>query len=273
MLLFILIITISSISSLKNNTIWNFGLFSFAVFAFFSYPLKEIEFQLLLPILISSCLLDKNSIVQMSIKGTSIFSTEKINIICIIITTFLTFITIAYALLVIVPDLKQQKWAKNEYKKIELWYKTEHFDYIADNCDTLLPYMKHDYHFLFAYGQALNKTGNYEKSDSVLKMGSEISSDPMFWNVMGNNSLAQGHFREAEVRYKHAFYMVPNRLYPLYLLAKLYHTEGDTARFLDMAERVETFIPKVESINTERLRAEIRKWKSDYLPDAVTKDD
>lgn len=86
----------------------------------------------------------------------------------------------------------------------------------------------------------------------------------MFWNVMGNNSLMQGKYREAEYRYKHAFYMVPNRLYPLYLMAKLYYTEGDTVRFLSMADKIESFVPKVESLQTERLRLEIRELKSEY---------
>lgn len=95
-------------------------------------------------------------------------------------------------------------------------------------------------------------------------LGANISSDPMFWNVMGNNSLALGKYREAEERYKHAFYMVPNRLYPLALLAKLYHTEGDTVRFLNMAEKVETFVPKKESVNTESLRNEIAEIKLGY---------
>ena len=43
-------------------------------------------------------------------------------------------------------------------------------------------------------------------------------------------------------------------------------TEGDTARFLKMADKVETFIPKVESVNTERLRSEIREIRAGYLP-------
>ena len=66
---------------------------------------------------------------------------------------------------------------------------------------------------------------------------------------MGNNSLALGKYREAEDRYKHAFYIVPNRLYPLYLLAKLYHEEGDTAKFMYIADKISSFPPKVESIN------------------------
>lgn len=86
----------------------------------------------------------------------------------------------------------------------------------------------------------------------------------MIWNIMGNNSLALGHFSEAEEKYRYAFYMVPNRLYPLTLLAKLYHTEGDTVSFLDMAAKIETFKPKVESFHTEHLRREIMDIKAGY---------
>ena len=115
--------------------------------------------------------------------------------------------------------------------------------------------------FMFAYGRTLNILGDYQKSDSILLIGAEYSSDPMFWNIMGNNSLALGNYREAENRYMHAFFMVPNRLYPLYLLAKLYYIEGDTTRFLIMADKVESFIPKVESTKTEKLRTEISVLK------------
>lgn len=117
----------------------------------------------------------------------------------------------------------------------------------------------YDEHFLFALGQSLNKTGDYAESDSVLMLGARVSSDPMFWNVMGNNSLAQGRYDEAGQRYRHAFCMVPNRLYPLCQLARLYLAAGDTVRFTDMARRIEEFTPKVESINTERLRTGIKQ--------------
>lgn len=94
--------------------------------------------------------------------------------------------------------------------------------------------------------------------------GESISSDPMFWNVMGNNSLACDRYREAEERYRRAFIMVPNRLYPLCLLAKLYDAEGDTARFLNMAKQIDNFKAKIESANTEKLRGEIAEIKSRY---------
>lgn len=155
--------------------------------------------------------------------------------------------------------------ANKIWKDKQKWYEYEYYDYVVEDYELLFPYLKRNKQFLFEYGRSLNKTENYEKSDSILSLGTLISSDPMFWNVMGNNSLALGKYREAEERYMHAFYMVPNRLYPLTLLAKLYHTEKDTVRFLEMAEIVETFVPKIESYNTELLRSEIKEIKDGYI--------
>lgn len=248
MLLFIGIMVSAIVVSFKRGTIWCYGLTAFAVFAMFSYPLHVKQFQLMLPVLLAAAISD----------GEPKTTRTKVPEMTILSMTLVILSIIAIRKW---PEVRLHKQAEATWKKAERWHKMEYYEYVVEDCDTLLPYMKHDYRFLFAYGQSLNKTGNYEKSDSILRMGTEISSDPMFWNVMGNNSLAQGKYREAEERYKHAFFMVPNRLYPLYLLAKLYYTEGDIVRFLDMVDKTETFIPKVESANTERLSTEIRKIK------------
>ena len=253
MFMFIAIIVMAIVVSYRRGTIWCYGLTALAVFALFSYPLHVWQFQRLFPVLITASLLDGDKINKKS---------KKLEL-TILITAL---ITVSFVTINRIPQIKKNRLANEMWKRTESLYRLKGYEYVVNECDTLLPYMKHDEGFLFAYGQSLNKLGYYIKSDSILQLGTKISSDPMFWNVMGNNSLAQGKYREAEERYKHAFYMVPNRLYPLYLLAKLYHTEGDTARFLKMAERVETFIPKVESVNTERLRSEIREIRDGYLP-------
>jgi hypothetical protein len=51
--------------------------------------------------------------------------------------------------------------------------------------------------------------------------------------------------------------MIPNRLYPLSLLAKLYHENGDTTLFLHLSNAINSFVPKVESELTKELREEI----------------
>lgn len=252
MLLFIGILVTTIVISFKRGTIWCYGIAAFSVFAIFSYPLHVWQFQVVLPILLGASVLD----------GETKKSRTKIPELAII---SITVVMLSILVITKIPEIKQYRRAETAWKNAEKWHQMEYYEYVVEDCDTLLPYLKRDMDFLFAYGQSLNKTGNYERSDSVLKFGTEISSDPMFWNVMGNNSLALGKYREAEERYKHAFYMVPNRLYPLYLLAKLYHIEGDTVRFLDMSDLVETFKSKVESSNTERLRTEIRELKAGYI--------
>ena len=47
--------------------------------------------------------------------------------------------------------------------------------------------------------------------------------------------------------------------------SQTFSPEGDTVRFLDMADKVESFVPKVESVRTERLRSEIRELKLGYI--------
>jgi len=260
MMLFVSIIVISLFLSLKNRTIWCYGLIAFSVFAFFSYPLHVKQFQLLLPALLGLCVSDitdrddGNKIVGVSIM-------------------VVLFMTLSITRLLKQTEVDQYKSAISNWKETERWYNFGYYDYVIEDCEKLMPYLKNKPYYLFAYGQSLNKTGEFERSDSILQIGIKMSSDPMFWIVMGNNSFELKKYREAEERYKHAFYMVPNRLYPLYLLAKLYFTEGDITRFLDMAEMIESYIPKVESQNTGRLRHEILEMKSHYDNSLIKQDD
>ena len=117
--------------------------------------------------------------------------------------------------------------------------------------------LKYNSRFMFEYGQSLSKTGQYAKSDSVLMTGAAECCDPMFWNIMGNNSLAQGNFEHAQECYMHAFRMVPNRLYPLCRMANLYYVKQDFANFEIMRDIIDKFPAKIESATTERLRSEV----------------
>ncbi len=257
MILYVAIIGIVLYSAKKRNVIWIYGLIVYSIFALFSYPSKLLVFQILFPLLLSLCVTEKE------VTGMS-FSKYRF-------VTLILFLLPLSGLTCLYPSIRDYKenvaiW-KTKARKLYLLNKYDKFIEVGDQ---LYESLNSYYPFIFAYGRSLHYQGNYEKSDSVLMLGTEINSDPMYWNVMGNNSLAQGRFREAEERYKHAFVMVPNRLYPLYLLCKLYHIEGDSAKFMQMAEVVETFIPKVESVNTEKMREEIMEIKAGYNMDAVT---
>lgn len=253
MLCFIGVLVISMYWSRKQHSVWLYGLLCFSIFAVFSYPLDSILFRLILSFMLVESKPANN------LKRLKLFN----------LAFAIGFIFFYYT---ISPQLKHETETLRLMSTIKKWFKIERYDYVIEDCENILGDV-HIADYYYMYGKSLNEVGKYHMSDSVLLLGTKISSDPMFWNVMGNNSLALGRYREAEERYKHAFYMVPNRLYPLTLLAKLYHTEGDTVRFLDMAEKVETFVPKIENANTERLRAEIREIREGYNIEAIKKDE
>lgn len=248
--LFLVIILGVSIISFKNGSIWCYGIIALAVFALFSYPLHLLKFQILFPVLLAAGL----SFPDNGIERKFVF-----------VEILLVILVIVFGIRLKITEHRERIECEKQWSKIYYYYQSQEYGEVVERCAPLFKNMRENQEYLFYYGHSLNKIGKYEESDSILKVGTLISSDPMFWNVMGNNSLALGRYREAEERYKHAFYMVPNRLYPLNLLAKLYHAEGDTIRFLEMSDMVESFIPKIESVNTERLRSEIRELKSNYI--------
>jgi tetratricopeptide (TPR) repeat protein len=153
--------------------------------------------------------------------------------------------------------ISSSKKAEKLLEKSITLYDIKYYEPFAEECYPLTKDLSHNYTFLFQLGQSLNKCGEYEKSDSILTLGSSISCDPMFWNIMGNNATAQGNYERAKECYTKAFCMIPNRLYPLSLLAKLYHENGDTTLFLHLSNAINSFVPKVESELTKELREEI----------------
>lgn len=257
MILFIGVVVLAIVISFRRGTVWCYGMISFAVFALFSYPLHLMQFRIMFAALLAACLSDRLTVVGDEV-GKKTGLVPKL--------AFLSSVLVSLIAVTIVrlPEIRQKRESESVRWIAEELHKKEKYGDVVTCCDSLFRFYRDDYRFLFIYGQSLNKTGNYEKSDSVLKMGARISCDPMFWNVMGNNSLARGQYREAEECYKRAFYTVPNRVYPLFLLAKLYQAEGDVDAFSHVADKMQTFVPKVESDNTERLRNEIRETYEAY---------
>lgn len=246
MILFIGVIVVSIVISYRQGTVWCYGMTALAVFALFSYPLHLVQFRIMFAVLLAACLADRK---RMVVKP-------------VIVSMLLLMLSVVA--IIRYPEIKQKKQHEITRIMAEIMHGKKQYDKAVEYCDSIFPMYSNDYRFLFIYGQSLNMTGNYEKSDSVLKMGTEISSDPMFWNVLGNNSLARGMYREAEEYYKRAFYMVPNRLYPLYLLAKLYHAEGDVDAFKKMENKVQSFKSKVELLNAKSLRSVIQEISESF---------
>ena len=85
----------------------------------------------------------------------------------------------------------------------------------------------------------------------------------MVLNIIGKNCQAQGKYEEAEHWFVRSTYRLPNRIYPYYLLAKLYaeHPDVFPNEKLDWAAgMVLEKEAKVESTAIREMREEVKKW-------------
>lgn len=111
--------------------------------------------------------------------------------------------------------------AEKKWESIRYLSGMELYEDVLEELAPLYNDFKDNYRFIYDYGYALHKCKHYQESNEILKEGTKISSDPMFYNIIGKNLEAMGLYEEAEEAYIHAHYMVPQRLYPLTLLMRM----------------------------------------------------
>ena len=116
---------------------------------------------------------------------------------------------------------------------------------------------KFDQNLPFQTGLALHKSGQWEKSNEVMMDLLPHSSDPMPLNIIGKNYGELGKRDSAEYYLRHSTLRCPNRLYPHYLLMKLYMKEpADSSAARREAKILLTKKEKVPSPAVEQMRKE-----------------
>ena len=117
--------------------------------------------------------------------------------------------------------------AEKEWESIRYLVSLELYEDAVEELVPLYNDLKDNYRYIYDCGYALHKCKRYHESNEILKGGAKISSDPMFYNIIGKNLEAMGLYEEAEQAYLHAHYMVPQRLYPLTLLMRMHIRLGN----------------------------------------------
>lgn len=248
MFVLLCIVIFSVLNLIQEKSPFGYALLTFSIFSAFSFPFKDILLLTLFMLFISLGADNKDK----NLCGSSLF-VLNLHFVAVLSMSIFCYGKSNICAKQILPD----KEIKNKIAMFRYWYNQQKYECIDETCDSLLKYALGDISYIYQYGYYLHKMGQYERSDSVLRNGANVCNNPMFWNVMGNNSLLMDNYREAEERYSHAFIMLPNRLYPLYLLAKLYYREQNYEQFLQIANFVEHFEAKIESKATSDMRNEI----------------
>jgi len=123
--------------------------------------------------------------------------------------------------------------------------------------EKLYPFEKDNTDFLFQYGKTLIEFGELRAANEIFRRGLTFRGDPMFCNMIGKNYQALRQYDLSEYWLIRSTHMVPNLLYPHYLLAKMYLESGQVEKAKSKACYVIEKKPKVASMATREMKEEM----------------
>ena len=156
-------------------------------------------------------------------------------------------------------------WAVRAWMPIRVLYHSGAFKATADEYEKQYDKMSWHKDFCFEYGRALYKAGSYGKAEEVLLKTMTVSGDPMILNILGRNAHESGEYEKAEKFLLRSTCRLPERVYPHYLLVKLYAEPEyfDRRKLIREAEYVLVAEPKVNSSAIREMRKEVKKILED----------
>lgn len=210
------------------------GLISLMVFSFSSYPMQLPAFVIAFFFLLAACVIGRSRIA---------------------LAVFALAISVMGAGLWKADVSKECK----EWASVKMLYNISAYDSAKAGYQKLYPALKDRGAFLFEYGHCLHKLKEYDASNEVLRHAASQNCDPMILNIIGKNYQQLKHYQLAEEYFLRSTHRLPGRIYPYYLLAKLYAERNLPDKTREMAEVVLTKEPKVQSTAVKEMRAEMRK--------------
>ncbi len=239
LILFLALMVVVLMRAYRNKQYGVMGaLVSLGVFAFFSYPFSVLPFLIVLVTLLAlgqvgqadETVYQASKVIPVNpfavISKRQLLRSLPVSLVCMGV--------IVGCLVNRYPTL--QAW--RDWKDGKMLINAHLFEDAAASMKPLYPYLNDQPEFLFDYAQSLSKAGRFEESNQVLERCMAFSGDPMLYNVYGKNLAALHRYEEAKSAYEQAYNRVPNRLYPLYLLARLYVEVGDTLGARQTAEKL-----------------------------------
>jgi len=211
------------------------AILSISFFALFSYPFSVLPFLIVLVFLLAISNTNKETQPAMDNRSEAIYSPLfSFKRPYTLVTSLLCTGLIAWCLIDRYPTYTAwRNWAGCK----TLIYANLYSD-AAEDMQPIYPYLNDQPEFLFDYARALSLSGRNQQSNHVLLRCMSFSGDPMLYTIYGKNCMAMHQYDQAEVAFKQAYNRVPNRLYPLYLLSKMYAEIGETHKAIETADRV-----------------------------------
>lgn len=247
MLLIIVLLVSNVFYAWKSNCLgYAAALVSFMLFALASYPLQTPIFPFALTLILVGCIFSALS-----------FRSRKYNVI-------VTILTILYCSQIIydgVDVYRREKRNDEAWRVAASYYDAGLYDVAIKHYQELLEEHHDMGDFLFEFGHALHCSEKYSDSNRILLIAERYSCDPMILNIIGKNYQALQEYERAESYFLRSINRIPSRIYPYYLLARLYaqpefyHPEKCAA----MKQIVLTKRPKTMSPAILEMREEVNR--------------
>ena len=226
-------------------------LVSLMVFACFSYPLH-------IPAIVSVWLL---AVIVLSGEGLVMIKRKRYAV-AVLLPVVVAGLT---ASVNIYGKYSARTRAVREWMPVRVLYHSGAFKAAADEYEKLYEKMSWNKDFCFEYGRALYKAGSFGEAEEVLLKAMTVSGDPMILNILGRNAQESGEYGKAEMYLLRSTSRLPERVYPHYLLVKLYAEPEcfDRGKLIREAEYVLNADPKVNSTAIREMRQEVKKILED----------
>lgn len=229
------LVAVSVASLYRCRSVLLYGLVAAAVFSFFSYPLSMPRIAVVIAVLLASA-------------GCGGFMSAALS--------WLSVLCMLPVMICMGNVYNERSAAVSGWKDASRLSGLGFYEDAAAAMSLIYCEMSWNYRYLYDYGYALHKTGDFEMSSRVLSEGADISSDPMFHNIIGKNYEALGDCRHAEKEYLKAHYMVPSRIYPLSLLMDMMIRQGRDAEAVEIGEMVRGMYVNEKVIPMKRMQKE-----------------
>lgn len=221
-------------------------LVSLMAFACFSYPLH-------IPAIVSVWLL---AVIVLCGEGL-VMMKRKLNAVVVLLLVVVAGLTVSVNIYGLYSMRTQ---TVREWMPVRVLYHSGAFEAAAEEYGKLYDKMSWHEDFCFEYGRALYKSGSYGEAEEVLLKAMTVSGDPMILNILGRNAQESGEYEKAEKYLIRSTRRLPERIYPHYLLVKLYAEPEyhDREKLVREAEYVLNAEPKVNSTAIREMRQEVK---------------
>ncbi len=248
----------------RLNKIFLSVLFSLAVFGLFSYPNQILPIKMIGILALS--VLSKNDSTCIAFKIGELFSNKQKGIFKALITLLIIF-----SMTKIYQKTKEIEHGFKNWKIAMDNYNYDLYENSIKGFESIMhPLFYCNGNFLMNYGKALQMSGQNQKAIIILERSKLYFNNTIIQTTLGDAYKESKEYTKAEAAYQHAINMIPHKLYPYYLLAKLYDDSGEskkayvTARiFLSKSIKIPSRAVKEMTIEMELILSKYEKKSSE----------